>query len=341
MYQDSKLSQGSLSWIQEIYKHPLTNLGESGNAHLEGIYTPTYSKEEVDRFMSNYYASDEGAKHQREKFGLDMVPYYHRNILEAVTKANYNLNKPSVILELGCGFGSATIPILQLFPNARLIASELSVAMLSILNEIILKQDIKGDYILLQLNAEEMDFTPNSLDMVIGAAILHHLFTPEKVIEQCYKALKPNGIAIFFEPFESGFAILSLIYKSILKENKFRLRNRLNEFQSNYLKSCIDMWRQMQNLDKTNPFFVGLDDKWAFTRQYFERLVDEYGFKKCAIYPINKTENPFGSLIKTHSSGNNVKLPDWVWSIVNEYEDNFSVDLKQDLLTEGTIIYIK
>lgn len=341
MDQHSKLIQDSLSWMQEIYEHPLTDLGKSGNADLEGIYTPTYSKEELDRFMSDYYASDEGARRQREKFGLDMVPYYRRNILEAAKKVNYDFNKPSMILELGCGFGSATIPILQLFPNARLIASELSIPMLSILKEIILKQDVQKNYVFMQLNAEEMDFIPNSLDMVIGAAILHHLFTPEKVIEQCYKALKPDGVAIFFEPFESGFAILSLIYRSILKENKFRLWNKLDRSQSNYLKDCINFWGQMKNLDKTNPFFLGVDDKCMFTRQYFGRLVDKYGFKKCEIYPINKTEKPFSSLLKTHSSGNNVRLPDWVWTIVDEYEDNFSVDLKEDLLTEGTVVFIK
>ena len=341
MDQYSKLSQDSLYWIQEIYRHPLTDLGKSGNTAFDGIFTPTYSKEEIDRFMSDYYASDEGARRQREKFGLDMVPYYHANILEAVTKASYDFNKPLIILELGCGFGSATIPILQLFPNARLIASELSVPMLSMLKEVIAKQDVQKNYVLMQLNAEEMDFIPNSLDMVIGAAILHHLFTPEKVIEQCYKVLKPGGIAIFFEPFESGFAILSLIYESILKENKFRLWKRLDSSQSDYLKDCIHIWRQMQNLDKTNPFFIGADDKWMFTRQYFGRLVDKYGFKKCDIYPINKTEKPFSNLVKIHSLGNNVTLPDWVWSIVDEYEDNFSIDLKEDLLTEGTVILIK
>ena len=341
MDQYSKLSQVSLSWVQEIYEHRLTDLGQEGNAALDGIYTPTYSKEEVDRFMSDYYASDKGARRQQEKFGLDMVPYYHANILEAVTKSNYDLNKPSIILELGCGFGSATIPILQLFPNSRLIASELSIPMLSILKELMLKQNVNKNYVFMQLNAEEMDFIPNSIDMVIGAAILHHLFTPEKVIEQCYKVLKPGGIAIFFEPFEAGYSILSLIYKSILKENKIRLWSGLNIFQSNYLKGCINMWGQMKNPDKTHPFFAGVDDKCLFTRQYFGRLVDKYGFKKCDIYPINKTEKPFSSLVKIHSGGNNITLPDWVWSIVDEYEDNFSMDLKEDLLTEGTVIFVK
>ena len=101
------------------------------------------------------------------------------------------------------------------------------------------------------------------------------------------------------------------------------------------------MWGQMKNLDKTHPFFVGIDDKWMFTRQYFGRLVDEYGFKKCVIYPIIKTDKPFTNLIKVHSSGNNITLPSWVWSIVDEYEDTFSADLREDLLTEGTVIFIK
>ncbi len=341
MSQTSKLVQDSFSWIEKIYTKPLTDLGESGNENLAGIYTPTYSKEELDRFMSDYYASDEGARGQRESYGLDMVPFYHANISEAVAKANYDFNKPSTILELGCGFGSATIPILQLFPNARLIASELSVPMLSILKEIIAKQVVGKNYALMQLNAEELDFVPNSLDMVIGAAILHHLFTPENVIEQCYKVLKPGGIAIFFEPFEAGYAILRLIYKSILRENEFRWRNKLDRSQINYLKNCVEVWRQMQNPDKMSPFFAGVDDKCLFTRQFFGRLVEKYGYKKFDTYPINKTEKPFRTLVQIHSSSNHVVLPDWAWSIVDEHENNFTMDLKEDLLTEGTIILIK
>lgn len=329
------------SWVQDIYLHPLTDLGSLGNDSLSAIYTPTYSKEEVDRFMSDYYASDSGAEQQRESYGLDMVPYYHANISEAVTKANYDFGKPSIILELGCGFGSATIPILQLFPNAHLIASELSIPMLSILKEILQKQDVKNNCVLLQLNAEKMDFLPDSLDMVIGAAILHHLFKPEKVIEQCYKALKPGGIAIFFEPFEAGYSIMSLIYKSILRENKSRLRNRLNAAQVNYLQNCIYVWRQMQNPDKTHPFFAGVDDKCLFTKQYFQRLEEYCGFEKCQIYSLSKTDKPFTTLVKVHSSGNHIVLPDWSWSIIGAFEDSFSVDLKEDLLTEGAVIFRK
>jgi hypothetical protein len=99
MDQHSISSEVSLSWVQEIYEHPLTDLGKARNAALSGIYTPTYSKEQVDRFMSDYYASDKGARHQQEKFGLDMVPYYHANILEAVTRAKYDISKPSVMLD--------------------------------------------------------------------------------------------------------------------------------------------------------------------------------------------------------------------------------------------------
>jgi SAM-dependent methyltransferase len=213
--------------------------------------------------------------------------------------------------------------------------------MLSILKELISNQDVNKNYVFMQLNAEEMNFIPSSIDMVIGAAILHHLFTPEKVIEQCYKVLKPGGIAIFFEPFEAGYAVLGLIYKSILKENKSRSRDKLNMLQENYLKNCIYVWGQMKNQDKTNPFFVGVDDKWLFTRRYFGRLIDRYSFKKYDIYPVNKAEKPFSNLIKVHSSGNNALLPDWVWPIVDEHEDHFSMDLKEDLLTEGTVILIK
>lgn len=335
----SLLNQDSDSWLQNLYKKPLVNLGQVGDMDLEGIYSPGYQQEEIMRFMSQTYATEEGARYQKEEFNL--TAHYNYLIKSAMAEINFNCNRPLDILELGCGFGSATIPILQLFPQSQLIASELSLSMLVVLKGIVTERAFTQNYYLMQLNAEELDFIPNSLDVVIGAAVLHHLFNPEKVIEKCSSILKSGGVAVFFEPFEAGTSILRLIYLSILRANKYRLRYRLNKVQSNYLTENIRIWKNMNILDKTNSFFVGVDDKWIFTRNYFERMVERYGYNRCVIYPLINSDRPFTHLINIHTSGNHIILPDWVWPIVDEFENNFSPDLKSDLLTEGTIIFMK
>ncbi len=245
------------------------------------------------------------------------------------------------LIELGCGTGSSTIPILRIFPSGRLIATELSIPMLTILNQQLRDGNYPRNHALMQLNAENLDFQSNTFDLIIGSAILHHLFTPEKTVGKCYDILKPGGICLFFEPFESGFSILSLIYKEILKENRTSYVHKLNKVIVSYLENCIYVWGKMRNQDKTDPFFTNVDDKWAFTKPYFERIAKNYSFNKLIVYPLDKSSRPFENLVKAHSSGNSVEFPHWIWAIVEQYEDNFSNDIKMELLTEGAVIFIK
>ena len=50
--------------------------------------------------------------------------------------------------------------------------------------------------------------SPGVADLAVGAAILHHILDPAKVLASCHRALKPGGWAIFFEPFEAGNTIV-------------------------------------------------------------------------------------------------------------------------------------
>lgn len=78
----------------------------------------------------------------------------------------------------------------------------------------------------MQLNAEELIFESGEIDLVVGGAILHHLFDPSKTLKEAYKVLKPGGYAIFYEPFEAGNQIVKLIFERILERNEqFALDN--------------------------------------------------------------------------------------------------------------------
>lgn len=54
-------------------------------------------------------------------------------------------------------------------------------------------------------------FRPDSFDMVVGGAILHHPLDGTKALAAAYRALKPGGVALFLEPFE-GLAIVRVIF---------------------------------------------------------------------------------------------------------------------------------
>jgi ubiquinone/menaquinone biosynthesis C-methylase UbiE len=326
-------------WWEKLSERHLVDLGKNGARRLSGIYSPIYDQGEIDRFMSDYYGSTQGAQSQVEKF--DLTDYYLGLLSEAFEKINFPKEEDSqpIILELGCGFGSATFPLLRLFPNAYLLASDLSVSMLTALKDKLDRENVSERCVLLQLNAEDLDFRADSFDIIVGAALLHHLFHPEKVLEKCAKILKPGGYAIFFEPFENGHSILGLIYKKILHDIRAIF---LGLRKWKYFRNSIRTWQSMKIKDKKDSFFKGKDDKWIFTKHYFNTLAEEYDFRQTIIYSLEKSNRPFENLAKTHFEGNNIgNLPGWIWDTIKEYEAFFSDDLKKDLLTEGCVIFRK
>jgi ubiquinone/menaquinone biosynthesis C-methylase UbiE len=321
------------------FNRPLKDVASLGDPRFSGIYSPVYDAEEVKRYMSSYYESDTGAEGQDAKFNLN--DYYGALLREALERTGgaASAGKAPLILEVGCGFGSATFPLLDIFPQAQVIASEFSLSMLRVLKNKLAAGTHGDRCALLQLNAEDMDFRPESFDLVVGAAILHHLFQPEKVIESCARLLKPGGRAIFFEPFESGYDIIGLIYAELLRDPRLWL---LHPRRIRYVRHTLSYWRQMRGADKSAPFFQGADDKWMFTPAYFEKLRERHGFRSCIQFPLDKSAKPFASLVKTHMEGNGFKpIPGWIWKTVERYENAFSDEMKQSLFTEGGIVFQK
>ena len=62
-------------------------------------------------------------------------------------------------------------------------------------------------------NAENMRFSENSFDFIIGHSMLHHLPAYEKFLADCHHILKPGGIALFGEPFSIGYGLLAASLK--------------------------------------------------------------------------------------------------------------------------------
>ena len=51
----------------------------------------------------------------------------------------------------------------------------------------------------------DLPFLNNSIDMVFNCAVLEHVPNPQKVIDEIYRVLKPNGILYTTFPFMQGF----------------------------------------------------------------------------------------------------------------------------------------
>jgi SAM-dependent methyltransferase len=210
----------------------------------------------------------------------------------------------------------------------------------------------------MQLNAEEPDFEENSFDIVVGAAILHHLFKPESVFEHAYKILRSGGCAIFFEPFSDGYSILSDFYKTILIEsgytidrfslvekiiNKIKVNLRFNRKQIDkklfsYFYNSVYGWNMMKSIDKSGSYYSKTDDKWLFTKQYFIDIKNKNNYSDCKFFGATTFEDVY----RTHTTGNtNAKMPDWIIENFSELVKNFTDSDKKNAFTEGCILMIK
>jgi ubiquinone/menaquinone biosynthesis C-methylase UbiE len=98
------------------------------------------------------------------------------------------------ILDMGCGIGQKTLPLVEAFPEAEVIGIDLSAPMLMYAHK---RAEARGKRVIFsQQNAEQTSFSEESFDLVCSTLLLHEL--PEsairRVIAESYRLLKPGGI---------------------------------------------------------------------------------------------------------------------------------------------------
>lgn len=258
----------------------------------------------------------------------------------------FGISPEGTAIDFGCGFGNTVIPMLEHFPTLTMICVDISPDLLAILNREAAKRQLKERCFAVAMDAQRDYFGDSFADIVFGGAVLHHMVRPEAVVETTLKVLKPGGHAIFLEPFENGHAILRLAYEEIL-ERASRQKEARPAFE--FLRG-LSLDIAVRTKRAAYPGFEQkwqtLDDKWMFTKSYFEKIADAAGAQLVRFRPLHKTENCFSiqtTMALTHYGGFKCPeaLPDWAWDILARYDNFFSEEMKQDLLIEGSIVFTK
>jgi ubiquinone/menaquinone biosynthesis C-methylase UbiE len=247
----------------------------------------------------------------------------------------------SAVLDLGSGSGNSVIPALDLLPGADIVATDISPQLLTSLRRQLTPEQLQRCHLVVA-DASENNFTAESFDCVIGAAILHHLFDPADAIATAYQALRKGGHAIFFEPFEEGCALVRGLYCHLLDcKEKLHIADDAAHMFENVIRDLT----VRTGMDKTDPIFDSMDDKWLFTRAYFERQQRACGFSRLRIFPLDNTNRPFSSQVATHLrlclNKAAEALPPAAWQIVSRYDEMLSDDVRSEMLIEGCIVLTK
>jgi len=323
----------------------LVDLGDVAGPQFAGILMPRADLGAAKIGITEQFLQQAGTYHER----YSAVPYF-RTLIEQATSGRLEA-EPLLILDIGSGSGNSVLPCLDLFRQANIVATDLSENLLAILRDHVAEDLAARERLnLLCVDATKADLVEGSVDLVVGAAILHHLIDPSACVRQACLALKPSGIAVFFEPFENGNAILRLAYEQILAREASDSAGdeRLAPSVSNCLHMLIEDFRIRAGTDKSAPVFQRLDDKWLFTRSYFKALASSLGVS-VDITPLNPSDTPF--LLQTQTylrlalglspEDASLALPNWAWDVLRGFDAAFSRELKLDLPIEARVVFTR
>jgi 2-polyprenyl-3-methyl-5-hydroxy-6-metoxy-1,4-benzoquinol methylase len=154
-------------------------------------------------------------------------------ILSEIKSTNERIN----ILDIGCGYGRISLPIIERFPQAKITGIDISQHYVELYKKNTGQNAIAG-------HAEDLELSPNYYDYIICVTVLMYIDkdSVEKTISNFLTHLKKGGKILLIEPLRSGiyfqtcFGLLNVLNKF----NKTAASNTSGySFQYNFLKSLI------------------------------------------------------------------------------------------------------
>jgi ubiquinone/menaquinone biosynthesis C-methylase UbiE len=320
----------------EIFAEPLVELGDD-DPRFVGILTPASAVGAAKVGVTDQFL-ERAEEYHRNYLSFE----YWRVMLDRALHAAGDPPPPGTIIDIGSGSGNSVIPLAERFPRARIVATDISPQLLAILRGFLSGRPGGTDrFGLVCVDASAALYRESVADLAVGAAILHHVLDPSRVVAACHRALRPGGWAMFFEPFEAGNAIVKLTYQRVLAQATVAERGTpAMQFLARMVEDYV-----IRSRPRSDPVFMRLDDKWMFTRTYFERIAAEQGWTELITYPLNPSPTPLRDQAVVHLRLGAAlapdALPEWAWAVIGETDAGLSEDLKSEWLLEGAVLLRK
>jgi len=172
---------------------------------------------DIEKIKSYYdrFWLPENVKEQQES---DFFEYEEESMNYALNYLNKSKNKK--LLEIGPGKGYNAVKFAKM--GFKVTAIDISRNSLKSCKELAKKYDLLKNINLIQMDAHNMKFKSNQFDAIFIKTTLMHL-DYIKVIKECKRVLKKNGILISIEPIDENLLIkFYRLFFSQFKETKPR-----------------------------------------------------------------------------------------------------------------------
>ena len=158
-----------------------------------------------DRWNSYGARTQEAIKQTPDRYILDAFPYHpwhdHDRYDKAISVLSPIRNKR--ILELGCGSGKLSVWLAK--QGAHVTGVDIGPDLLAAAQALAKVNQVECEF--RRESITSLRFAdPNTYDAAIGFAVLHHLSSGDvrKALSECFRVLRPGGIAVFCEPVENS-----------------------------------------------------------------------------------------------------------------------------------------
>lgn len=324
------------AWATKVFSSNLAVLGEVA----EGAAVWSIANDTSEATISDQFRANAGDYHAR----YAASEHFERLFQYAIAATGIEVAQAPTVLDLGSGSGvNSVVPCLRLFPGAKVVATDLSGELLSILAASLNLLEAQDRVLCVVMDAMSDHVVAGGFDLVTGAAILHHLLQPELGLMAAARALKPGGQAIFFEPFD-GYGLIRLAYQRILAEGKLRGGAFDPRIEAALRAVSIDIAARTEP-DVTAAHFPHLDDKWLFSQERIREIAERYGFSKVEFVPHNDHPTLYRDIariqLRLATGLDNLELPAWAVDILDEFDAALPKAVKRRIMLEGTIVLTK
>jgi len=199
-------------------------------------------KLQIDFFDADTHIYDEN---------MENTPFWKANDWNCLKEWLPKLGKDDLLLDLGCGSGRASLPFAQ--NGVKVIGLDISEQMVLRAKRKSEKLGIKDHVDYVVGDSENLPFRQNSFDAVLAFGVLHHVPTPQKMLQQMSKVLKNGGI---YFGHENNKTILRPIFDFIMCISRLWVEEAGNHPLIS--KSELTIWANKVYLDvkiKSSVFF--------------------------------------------------------------------------------------
>lgn len=162
------------------------------------------------------------------------------SITRAYQQKLLSKGKNAKVIEYGCGEGSYAFKLAKNQAQS-VVGIDISAVALAKARQQAAAENLEDNLEFKVMNAENLEFPPNSYDLICGSGILHHLDLATAT-DSIVKTLQPSGKAIFVEPLGHNFLInlYRRLTPNIRSEDEHPLLNRdLQALKANFHNSQI------------------------------------------------------------------------------------------------------